>query len=432
MGDMDNREAASLIWLAVFVVAVLSYRPARASLLDLPKALFTPIVIVSLALLFTYTGCLLWATHALNLWSWNSVPAIVIWFVTGALVLFFRLDRALKEPKYFRSVFVESVGLFLLVEFYLNLYPLPLLAELLLQGALAVLVLLSAAASLNREHRGLLTFLTVVQGLVILGVALYTAIRLIIEVPGLDWVELGKQLVLPVVLNLGLIPFLYGFALYAAYEGAFIGMRRFSSKGASVWPGRVALVSKAGLSIPRVHGLDPRAMVRMGQSVSIRDARGHYEQGVLDQKAAVEATLAAEERLVSLAGVDGDDSEGRRLDQREFKQTKAALEWLASCHMGHYRNLGKYRTDMISFLGSSLGIKHGLPHQHGVTVLVSEDGQSWWAWRTTISGWVFGVGACGAPPDEWKYDGQAVPAGPPNGEAGWRHFSEGDLGRNGW
>jgi hypothetical protein len=50
---------------------------------------------------------------------------------------------------------------------------------------------------------------------------------------------------------------------------------------------------------------------------------------------------------------------------------------------------------------------------------VSKDGQKWFAWRRTISGWVFAIGAAGPPPDQWEYDGADPPAGFPGEGPAW-------------
>jgi hypothetical protein len=45
----------------------------------------------------------------------------------------------------------------------------------------------------------------------------------------------------------------------------------------------------------------------------------------------------------------------------------------------------------------------------GISMLVSKDGQRWYAWRRTPSGRFFAIGAAGPPPDQWLYDGPEPP-----------------------
>jgi hypothetical protein len=123
--------------------------------------------------------------------------------------------------------------------------------------------------------------------------------------------------------------------------------------------------------------------------------------------------------LVRYAGAQGTDSEGRQLDRREFAETRAALEWLSTCQMGWYYRPpeGRYKDDLLKIFQP--GHTHGLPDEHGIHLSVRRDGQAWYAWRRTISGWVFAVGSDGPPPDQRYYDGPEPPGGYPGSRAGW-------------
>jgi hypothetical protein len=99
--------------------------------------------------------------------------------------------------------------------------------------------------------------------------------------------------------------------------------------------------------------------------------------------------------------------------------------------MGHHHNLGLYRDDLLPILlvGDTFS-RYGLPADPGVVMHVDSQGARWWAWRRTITGWVFGVGANSVPPDQWTYDGPEPPTGPPGEGGGWRHFMDPREGGN--
>ena len=87
--------------------------------------------------------------------------------------------------------------------------------------------------------------------------------------------------------------------------------------------------------------------------------------------------------------------------------------------MGWFRNRGgRYRADLLQILDDGL-IRRGLPEESGITLRVSEDGQSWYAWRRTATGWCFAIGAADVPPDQWEYDGPEPPIGYPGEDQSW-------------
>ena len=135
-----------------------------------------------------------------------------------------------------------------------------------------------------------------------------------------------------------------------------------------------------------------------------------------DQKQRAEDAAEAEARLVCFAGIEGEDEDGRRLDQREFAETRDALQWIATAQMGWFRNHGsRYRSDLFQMLPPF----KGLPEDHGISLSVSSDGQGWWAWRRTVTGWCFAIGAAAPPSDQWLYDGPEPPTGFPGRDPTW-------------
>jgi hypothetical protein len=126
-----------------------------------------------------------------------------------------------------------------------------------------------------------------------------------------------------------------------------------------------------------------------------------------------------QKRLVRYVGSQETDANGRQLDRREFEETMRALRWLASCQMGWYRRENRYREDLLmNILGNDF-TRQGLPRESGIMMRVSEDGQSWYAWRCTVTGWCFAIGASGPPPNQWTYDGLEPPSGFPGEDPAW-------------
>lgn len=122
-------------------------------------------------------------------------------------------------------------------------------------------------------------------------------------------------------------------------------------------------------------------------------------------------------RLVTYAGVKGIDAEGGQLDQREFNETKDALLWLYVCQLGRHNNGGRFRKNVLDNVGSFE--REGLPAEHGITMRVSKSGQSWYAWRRTITGHVFAIGSSAPDLGQWMYDGDEPPHGFPGSDRSW-------------
>lgn len=421
--DLNNRELATLFWFSVlfaFAVAMPSVRPSIGSL---AKQFLSPKMLVPFLALVAYSCAAVAAGHAVGIWNSALLTDTVIWFLAVASVLFFNVNKAMSEKGYYRRTAIRTIEVTALIQFVANLYPLSFVAEVLLQGVLAVAAMVHAFASSSKDpaHRPvarLFQVLLIAGGLLLLVASM---LQTIVGWGSIDFVALTRKFAAPVWLTLALLPFIYSFALVAAYEKAFIRMKISVPAGTPSHRGRLALLLKARLRLRKVVLARPPFLRNMAVADSLRGSLREYDlmvEGLHDEMQAEQERTA---RLERFAGVVGVDDQGRQLDQREFEATKDALRWLATCQMGQYRaRNGSYRPDQLEIMGDFS--KQGLPDDHGIAMQVSGDGQSWWAWRRAPIGWVFGIGASGAPPDQWFYEGDRPPVKPPGRD--WRHVMD--------
>lgn len=277
-----------------------------------------------------------------------------------------------------------------------------------------LLVLLSLVASRDPESASAKKVIDGLLSLVGIAMALAWIIQFVSGFDQFDWGHGGRQLGMPVWLTLGLLPFLYLVALWSGYDHAF---QRMKMKSAD-W--HVSLRVKLGFVLA-VHGRATKANAisapaahALARADGVRSAWRAGRDFLRSDRERVAKVKEAADRLERYAGVDGVDDDGRRLDQREFKETKAALQWLATAHMGWYDRKGRYKDDLLDILTFK-----ELPKDHGITMRISDDGQRWFAWRRTVSGWCFAIGASSVPPDQWVCDAADPPTDFPGVGGEW-------------
>lgn len=125
-----------------------------------------------------------------------------------------------------------------------------------------------------------------------------------------------------------------------------------------------------------------------------------------------EAVRLRKEREAAAAGSRGTDEHGRRLDNREFLETKAMLRKLLTSAMGWLASTGHLRRDLVGGVYTADDfIKAGLPADPRIETRVSSDSKIIWFWRATVSGWVLGasIGISEKGFDEWLYSGPTAP-----------------------
>ena len=415
---LNNRELASLIWLAVAAAWVLSRRDLRSGIAGILKSLANPFLLLPLLGMLGWIALEIWVGEKLALWNTSLVSNTVVWTVGTALVLYFHVNKAAEDPLFFRKTAKSALAASVFVEFFINLFVFGLLAELLLQFVLTVLVMSDAFNGEKPEFRRgkqVLDALLVGIGFLFLG---YTIVQFYAQWMELDRQALFLKFALPAWLTIGVLPFIYALSLYFVYDSALRGVNWATSDWRGRWRTRFVLVRDFRLRRNELRSFTWMWIKRAAVAPDVSGARAVVQQFRDEQRAAEQAKRDAEERLRRFAGSNKTDTEGRRLDRREFKETTEALRFLATWQMGWYRGGRYHREKLLSVVGHDF-TRCGLPRDHGIAVRVAKDGQAWYAWRRTVTGWWFAIGSAGPPPDQWEFDGPEAPNGFPGKASEW-------------
>jgi hypothetical protein len=306
-----------------------------------------------------------------------------------------------------------------LVEVFVNLYVFSLALELILLPVLPVLLMLSIVAGSDQRCASVKALIDTVVALIGFALFAYVLYQVVTDWQDFDRTGALRKFALPLWLAAGIVPFVYLLGLYAAYDRAFSSIDSATDEPHQRLRAKLALVLKLRArtqDIATFVGYWPK---QASAAPTLREACRVIDQFRASKREEQRAEAEAQDRLQQYAGVDGVDESGQRLDQREFKETRDALMALGTAQMGWYRNQGKrYRPDLVEILKSRFE-RSGLPPEHGISLWVADNGQSWWAYRRTTTGWCFAGGAAAPPPDQWLYDGPEPPAGPPGVDTAW-------------
>lgn len=80
-----------------------------------------------------YVALEVWLGSQLSLWRSDLAKPTLIWLTVSALVMLVSFDKASKEPRFYRRAVIEAFGIAAFVGFFMNVSPMSLLAEILLQ-----------------------------------------------------------------------------------------------------------------------------------------------------------------------------------------------------------------------------------------------------------------------------------------------------------
>ncbi len=218
---LSTRELSLLIWLFVGFIALMFGKNTRNSLGEIFKLLFGKQIGTILLLLTVYVIATLFLLNKFEAWDFTFLKDTIFWYVSVALVLFFSINKA-KDTQYFKEIVKESFKWTIVLEFFINFYTFSLLTELIVMPVVLLLTTLLAYSQTDIKYEQvnkLLTKILSVIGLTFFG---YVSYKTFYNYQDIFTQYTLFSFLLPPILTVLLIPFLYLLALYMSYEVLFI------------------------------------------------------------------------------------------------------------------------------------------------------------------------------------------------------------------
>ena len=219
---LDNREIATACWLTTAILLCLLKSQLRRSIAEVVRAAVAPQLLSIFA--FAAVAQLL-ATYGLwkiGLWAPSQAKITVIWIGIGYFPFVSQALKFRDQPTTLRTQLRSVLKVTLLVEFFVNLYRLPLLLELAFVPLMVILRLFVAVSERDPNRMPANRFflsITVAVGLIVAAYSLYEAYRA-------GWGQftpnLARDFIVPIVYGLLSIPLIWLVALYSAYEEVFV------------------------------------------------------------------------------------------------------------------------------------------------------------------------------------------------------------------
>jgi hypothetical protein len=276
---LTAREWAIAIWSLVAVIVMAFVGDLRQQMLAIINIWRSPILVVPVSLILAYVAAIVFGAAQIDLWNMHMIGATLAWTITVALVGFFRANRVSEDRGFTRKEARRAVELAVVLDAYLNLLVLPFVGEMFLVPFLAFVGLMLGAAEYvpqlqDKEYdqtRGCVKAFVSVLGL---AAVVYATVRVIEEIAAGKLGDIGRGLVLPLWLNLALIPCVLIIGVWAAYHDAFIRLQIGADPSpAALRRAKQALVREVRLRVYLLGRFGPPWPYRFSQASTTAEAR---------------------------------------------------------------------------------------------------------------------------------------------------------------
>lgn len=224
IGQMDNREYASIILiglLAIYLLAKGKLLSVIKSLADVIKLALNPKILIPALILVTYSALLIYGAFECGFWNTGILLDTILEVVFVGFPSMYIASKATSVTSIKNELIVPEVGFGALTSFYFNLVCFPILFEVALQVVLLFLGIGYALFSSKRDVSNLRLFENVRA---VLSIIVFVAATLLLSNAwsSMDWGDELSSLFLSIWYPIFIAPYVLVLAYYASLESMYM------------------------------------------------------------------------------------------------------------------------------------------------------------------------------------------------------------------
>jgi len=217
----STRELSILIWSGLALIAMMFSKSLREQIGGVLKMLFGRTIGTIILMLTVYVCLILFILYKINFWNFSFLKDTIFWFFTTALVSFFVINKA-KAISYFKDFIKENLKGAIVIEFIVNFYTFSLIKELAFVPIMVFIGMLQAAAQIDKKNIQVKKFLEYLTAIISMALLAYVTYLTFKNYQDFFTAHNLFSFLLPIILTILLVPFLYWLAIYISYEELFI------------------------------------------------------------------------------------------------------------------------------------------------------------------------------------------------------------------
>lgn len=229
----------------------------RNSLADVVKLLFGKYFLAIYLTLGSYLFGIFILLKEIGFWTSADIKDSIFWLLSVAFVLVFSLNKA-KDSKYFKEILFDTIKVIAILSFVINFYNFSLITELILLPVLVFIGMLQTVAGLDSKNAQVAKILTNLMAIFGFGLLIYSIYKMANGYS--DFFKLGTlhSFILPIILTILFLPYLYFLSLYSIYESYFIRLDFMTVKKGKVKKVKKHIRQSAHININRLNRIIER------------------------------------------------------------------------------------------------------------------------------------------------------------------------------
>ena len=227
LGIFNEREIATFLWLTVLVVVGLCKREIRESAIELVRILLEWQMLAIIAAMVMYVAVEVLILYKVGFWDADMVKQTAYWTTGSAFVLLVNSRGAFSDSKYIKGTVLSSLKLIAVIQFIVNLHVFRLGWELVMIPIVTCIGIMNVLSENREEYAGFHKVTTGILAIFGLVMVVISIAKILSDRETYVALDLVKRFMLPFLLMIGYMPFIYVFVVCSEYQLLFRRMDIF-------------------------------------------------------------------------------------------------------------------------------------------------------------------------------------------------------------
>lgn len=230
----NNRELAIGFWLITIIIFSLWKKEIRKQVFVMVKIIFSKTLWTWYITMGVYFSLMLFFLAKIGYWEIKLLKGTIIWMIFVGITSSIRAVGKAKDTTYFVNLIKDNVKLFIIFQFIVNLYSFSLFLEIILVFVITFLSILRTFMDMRPEYQDknfdiVKKFLGICLSIIGFYLLFHSCRMLILNLDNIVFIDKIKDMLLPSILSLLFIFYIYFLVLYSIYEQVFIRLN-FNTK----------------------------------------------------------------------------------------------------------------------------------------------------------------------------------------------------------
>jgi len=221
INQFTHRDIATLFWLLIIFVFLITKKEIKQGFLWLfnRQSLSTYLIFFLIVFFFFFFLSIIW------IWDFSLLKDTIFFSIWFLIPLFLNIEKIDDWKKHIQEIFKEYISFLFVFSFFINLQPLPLFWEILLQPILVIFYWWMTVDDVNKENQKVKSFASIILSVIVGSTIIFSVTSIIKNDIQVMTLQNFKSFLLPIILTILSFPILYLLRLYMVYEDFYVSIK---------------------------------------------------------------------------------------------------------------------------------------------------------------------------------------------------------------